>query len=173
MPRLFTVVIYIDPSTSMTHQYSVDLGRVRAECKLDLWKEDGGSWSMVRHRCYELPQNPVFELRKNYINQNEAESVILRQLLYIYFTSPCGLYVTSPNVFLVLSSMHYVIQMPLLYVLCHTNIIEMNSLQQGSNLTFPIHLCVLIPMQECERSELSVHLVQSQLLQQHTTKQLP
>ena len=27
--------------------------------------------------CYELPLNPVFELRKNYINQNEAESVLL------------------------------------------------------------------------------------------------
>jgi len=28
--------------------------------------------------CYKLPQNLVFELRKNYINQNEAESIILR-----------------------------------------------------------------------------------------------
>ena len=27
--------------------------------------------------CYELPLNPVFKLRKNYINQNEAESVLL------------------------------------------------------------------------------------------------
>jgi len=27
--------------------------------------------------CYNLPQNPVFELRRWCINQNEAESVIL------------------------------------------------------------------------------------------------
>jgi len=48
--------------------------------------------------------------------------------IYIYFTSPHGLYVTSPNIILVLSSMHYVMQTPLLYALHHTNVIEMNSL---------------------------------------------
>jgi len=27
--------------------------------------------------CYKLPPNPMFKLRKNYINQNEAKSVLL------------------------------------------------------------------------------------------------
>ena len=29
-------------------------------------------------KVLRTPLNPVFELRKNYINQNEAESVLLR-----------------------------------------------------------------------------------------------
>jgi len=74
--------------------------------------------------CYDLSQNPVFELRRQCINQNEAESVTLRYSLYIYLTNPCGLYVISLNVILTLSSPHCVIQVLLLYVLHHMNIIE-------------------------------------------------
>ena len=62
--------------------------------------------------CYNLPQNPVFELRRQCINQNKAESVTLRYSLYIYLTNPHGLYVTSLNVVLALSFLHYVMQAP-------------------------------------------------------------
>ena len=79
-------------------------------------------WPNQAH-CYELPQNPVFELRRRCINQNEAESVTLRYSLYIYLTNPRGLYVTSPNVVLALSSLHYVMQVPLLHILRHINVI--------------------------------------------------
>ena len=74
--------------------------------------------------CYDLPQNPVFELRRRCINQNEAESVTLCYSLYIYLTNPRGLYVISPNVILALPSLHCVIQVLLLYVLHHMDIIE-------------------------------------------------
>ena len=62
--------------------------------------------------CYDLPQNPVFELKRRCINQNEAESVTLCYSLYIYLTNPRGLYVTSLNVVLALSFLHYVMQAP-------------------------------------------------------------
>jgi len=44
--------------------------------------------------------------------------------IYIYHTNPRGLYVISPNVILALSSLHYVIQVPLLHTLRHMNVIE-------------------------------------------------
>jgi len=66
----------------------------------------------------------VFELRRRCINQNEAESVTLRYFLYIYPTNPRGLYVTPPNVVLAPSSLHYVMQVPLLRILRHINVIE-------------------------------------------------
>jgi len=69
-------------------------------------------WMIASFLCYDLPQNPVFELRRRCINQNEAESVTLRYSLYIYLTSPRGLYVTSLNVVLALSFLHYVMQAP-------------------------------------------------------------
>ena len=81
-------------------------------------------WMVASFLCYDLSQNPVFELRKRCINQNEAESVTLRYSLYIYLTNPRGLYVTSPNVVLALSSLHYVMQAPLLRILRHINVIE-------------------------------------------------
>jgi len=62
-------------------------------------------------------------LRRRCINQNEAESVTLRYSLYIYLTNPRGLYVTSLNVVLALSSLHYVMQVPLLRILRHINVI--------------------------------------------------
>ena len=63
-------------------------------------------------------------LRRQCINQNEAESVTLCYSLYIYLTNPRGLYVTSLNVVLALSSLHYVMQVPLLRILRHINVIE-------------------------------------------------
>ena len=74
--------------------------------------------------CYDLPQNLVFELRRRCINQNKAESVTLRYSLYIYLTNPHGLYVISSSVVLALSSLHYVMQVPLLRILRHINVIE-------------------------------------------------
>ena len=63
-------------------------------------------------------------LRRQCINQNEAESVTLCYSLYIYLTNPHGLYVISPNVILALPSLHCIIQVLLLYVLHHMDIIE-------------------------------------------------
>ena len=70
------------------------------------------------------PLEPSVRVRKEFINQNEAESVTLRYSLYIYLTNPHGLYVTSLNVVLALSSLHYIMQAPLLRILCHINVIE-------------------------------------------------
>jgi len=71
-----------------------------------------------RHRrdtCYELPQNPVFELRKNYINQDDTELLLCYRLLYILHSASCLLPSSlSCVLFLILrhhlvsSSLHYV-----------------------------------------------------------------
>ena len=79
---------------------------------------------VCHNNCYELLLEPVVRVRKEFINQNKAESVTLRYFLYIYLTNPRGLYVTSPNVVLALSSLHYVMQAPLLCILRHINVIE-------------------------------------------------
>ena len=65
--------------------------------------------------CYDLLQNPVLELRKRYINQDETELLLRYQLLYILYSASCLLPLSSSRVlpsalrhYLVSSSLHYV-----------------------------------------------------------------
>jgi len=62
------------------------------------------------------PSEPGVQVKKELY---KPERSYASSYIYIYFTSPHGLYVTSPNVVLVLSSMHYVMQTPL--PLCATS----------------------------------------------------
>ena len=78
-------------------------------------------WMVVSSLCYNLSQNPVFKLRKRYINQDETGSLLPLPTTYIYFG---------------ISILHYVIHscLPLtttspphvsLYLLHHYSVIRM------------------------------------------------
>ena len=60
--------------------------------------------------CYKLSPNPVFELRKNYINQDETELLLCYRLLYILCLASCLLPSSSSCV--------------LLSALCHQSVMK-------------------------------------------------
>ena len=85
------------------------------------------SWILATEMPMVLrtPLEPGVRVRKE-LYKPERSWVCNTTLLpiYIYLTNPRGLYVTSPNVVLALSFLHYVMQVPLLRILRHINVIE-------------------------------------------------
>jgi len=75
------------------------------------------------HDCYKLPQNLVFKLRKNYINQNETRVLSPLPTTYIYFVISILYYVIHSCPPPTTTSPPHVS----LYLLCHYSIIRMKT----------------------------------------------
>jgi len=78
------------------------------------------SWILATEMPMVLrtPLEPGVRVRKE-LYKPERSWVCTLLPIYIYLTNPRGLYVTSPNVVLALSFLHYVMQVPLLRILRH------------------------------------------------------